>query len=373
MDRMARFRLPFRRQLGLAYVAGLLLLLGVEGLWYHNVTQLVTTLQRPDSRAAIIALGPTERRALERTRSDARAAVTRTVAVTGAVFILAVAMSGLAVLRTEREMDRRRDAERQAIRARDEAERMSLAKSEFLTLVSHELRTPLNSVIGFSNVLLRNSATRTPAEEITYLERIRANGMHLLNLIDELLDLAKIEAGKEELEVGIVSLEQLICETVAQLEGRVVGKDLVLRAEVPPVIAPLVTDERKLKQVLINLIGNAVKFTDRGSVTTRVTIDPETTEATRIDVIDTGIGIPEHRQRAIFEPFEQADRSAARRHDGTGLGLAIAQEFCNLMGYRLSVASEAGKGSTFTIELPRVSQAGRARPTTPEIASMSAD
>jgi len=270
-------------------------------------------------------------------------------------------------------MDRRRDAERQAIRARDEAERMSLAKSEFLTLVSHELRTPLNSVIGFSNVLLRNSATRTPAEEITYLERIRANGMHLLNLIDELLDLAKIEAGKEELEVGIVSLEQLICETVAQLEGRVVGKDLVLRAEVPPVIAPLVTDERKLKQVLINLIGNAVKFTDRGSVTTRVTIDPETTEATRIDVIDTGIGIPEHRQRAIFEPFEQADRSAARRHDGTGLGLAIAQEFCNLMGYRLSVASEAGKGSTFTIELPRVSQAGRARPTTPEIASMSAD
>ena len=98
MDRMARFRLPFRRQLGLAYVAGLLLLLGVEGLWYHNVTQLVTTLQRPDSRAAIIALGPTERRALERTRADARAAVTRTVAVTGAVFILAVAMTGLAVL-----------------------------------------------------------------------------------------------------------------------------------------------------------------------------------------------------------------------------------------------------------------------------------
>ncbi len=189
------------------------------------------------------------------------------------------------------------------------------------------------------------------------MERIRDNGTHLLNLIDDLLDLAKIEAGKVGLELGAVSLAQLIGETVAQLEGRLVGKEVVLETQIPPVIAPLTTDERKLKQVLINLIGNAVKFTEVGSVTIQVETDPATCAPVRIDVRDTGIGIPSARQATIFEAFEQADRSAARRYGGTGLGLSIAQAFCHLMGYRLSVVSEVGKGSTFSVELLRDSSA----------------
>ncbi len=364
--------LPFRRQLGLAYIATLCLLVGVEGLWYHSVTQLEATLQSVEGRPRLPAaadgspapsLDIAAQRVVDSRRHRANAAVTRTVAVTAVAFVLAFAITGLAVLRTEREMDRRSDAEQKAVEARDVAERMSRAKSDFLTHVSHELRTPLNSVIGFSNVLLRRSDAASGAQDLVYLERIRDNGTHLLNLIDDLLDLSRIEAGKQRLELGPVSLDRLIAETTSQMEGRLVGKAAVLRVQVPPGVAPLLTDERKLKQVLINLIGNAVKFTDSGSVTVRVEVDPETAEAVRIDVADTGIGIPASRLTDIFEPFEQADASIARRHEGTGLGLAIARSFCDLMAYRLSVESTVGVGSTFSIHIaqPATSPPPRAR------------
>ena len=150
---------------------------------------------------------------------------------------------------------------------------------------------------------------------------------------------------------NVVLLDRLINETVAQLEGRLVGKDVVLRAELPPAIAPIVTDERKLKQILINLIGNAVKFTEVGTITVRVVVDTATSEAVRIEVADTGIGIPVARQAAIFEAFEQADGSDARRYGGTGLGLSIAMSFSHLMGYQLLVASVVGEGSMFTVDL----------------------
>jgi signal transduction histidine kinase len=358
--------------LGLAYIATLCLLVGVEGLWYHSVTQLEATLQSVEGRPRLPAaadgspapsLDIAAQRVVDSRRHRANAAVTRTVAVTAVAFVLAFAITGLAVLRTEREMDRRSDAEQKAVEARDVAERMSRAKSDFLTHVSHELRTPLNSVIGFSNVLLRRSDAASGAQDLVYLERIRDNGTHLLNLIDDLLDLSRIEAGKQRLELGPVSLDRLIAETTSQMEGRLVGKAAVLRVQVPPGVAPLLTDERKLKQVLINLIGNAVKFTDSGSVTVRVEVDPETAEAVRIDVADTGIGIPASRLTDIFEPFEQADASIARRHEGTGLGLAIARSFCDLMAYRLSVESTVGVGSTFSIHIaqPATSPPPRAR------------
>jgi signal transduction histidine kinase len=301
--------------------------------------------------ATVTAIDSSEGAEQDTKRAEAGTAVGRTVMLTGLAFVLAFAIAGIAVQRTEREITRRRDAERKAIDARDAAERMSQAKSEFLTRVSHELRTPLNSVIGFSNVLLRRARTRLIGQEVAYLERIRANGTHLLSVIDDLLDLSKIEAGKERLELDVVLLDRLIAETVAQLEGRLVGKDVVLRAELPPAIAPVITDERKLKQVLINLIGNAVKFTEMGTVTVRVVVDSATSEATRIEVADTGIGIPVQRQAAIFEAFEQADGGDARRYGGTGLGLSIAMSFGHLMGYQLSVASIVGEGSTFTVDL----------------------
>ncbi len=363
-DGRLQLGLPFRRQLGLAYVATLGLLVGVEALWYHSVTHLVATVQWVDDFGGVPAATPapggagvtgvdrgTAHVGLNTLRAQANVAIARTVVVTAVAFVLAFAITGLAVLRTEREMDRRQEAERKAVEARDAAERMSRAKSDFLAHVSHELRTPLNSVIGFSNVLLRDSLGAAGAQDLLYLERIRDNGRHLLSLIDDLLDLSKIEAGKVQVERSPVLLDRLIAETIGQLEGRLQEKTVVLRTDLPLLIAPLSTDERKLKQVLINLVGNAIKFTDLGTITIRVVADPETAEAIRIDVADTGIGIPATRLGAIFEAFEQADQSTARRHEGTGLGLSIARSFCELMGYGLSVESEEGIGATFSVHL----------------------
>jgi signal transduction histidine kinase len=241
-------------------------------------------------------------------------------------------------------------AEREALAARDVAVAASAAKSEFLARVSHELRTPLNSVIGFSNVLLRTSRGTLRGQEIIYLERIRDNGLHLLALIDEILDLARIESGKLRVVRTEVKLEQLLRETAAQLEGRLFGRDVAIAIEAPSEVMLLQTDSGKLKQVLINLLGNAIKFTERGSITLRVIAD-DNRRPVRIEVADTGIGIPEEEYEAIFEAFEQVDDGLARRRGGSGLGLAISKSLCQLLGYRLTVESAVGVGSTFSVVL----------------------
>jgi signal transduction histidine kinase len=217
--------------------------------------------------------------------------------------------------------------------------------------VSHELRTPLNSVIGFTNILIKRKRNELNPEDLLFLERILENGKHLLAIIDDVLDLSKIEAGHHELNITSISLKALIRETIAQLEGRILGKDLAIYAEMPDQIAPFQTDAGKLKQILINLIGNAIKFTERGTIRVRLEVENTTHKAVRIDVIDSGIGIPPDRQAAIFEPFKQADSSTTRRFGGTGLGLTISQTFSELLGYRLELRSEVGKGSTFSIIL----------------------
>jgi PAS domain S-box-containing protein len=247
---------------------------------------------------------------------------------------------------TEREL-----AKRALQVAKEAAEMANRAKSEFLANMSHELRTPLNSVIGFTNILLKNKSGNLRPEDITFLERIVANGKHLLGLINQILDLSKIEAQKVELETSSVSMGELIPEILAQLESQVKGRDLKLLGEMPPRLDPLVTDAGKLKQVIINLVANALKFTEHGSVTVRVKVEPGTNRPGRIEVIDTGIGIPQDRLTAVFEAFQQADASTTRKYGGTGLGLTISQALCRLMGYRIDVQSEVGKGSTFTISL----------------------
>ncbi len=234
-----------------------------------------------------------------------------------------------------------------ALRATETASR---AKSEFLANMSHELRTPLNSVIGFANVLLKNTGGHFQPQDLAYLQRIRANGLPLLNLINAVLDLSKVEAGKMELHVGSVALEKVVYETLEELEGRFVDTNVLPHVVLPPTLQPIEGDEGKLKQVLINLIGNAVKFTDEGSVTICVRVD-ENAGPTRIDVMDTGIGIPANRLAVIFESFEQGDGSTRRRYGGTGLGLSISRSLCQLMGYRLSVVSEVGVGSVFSVLL----------------------
>jgi CheY-like chemotaxis protein len=217
--------------------------------------------------------------------------------------------------------------------------------------MSHELRTPLNSIIGFSNILLKNRDGRLAASDLSFLGRILANGKHLLDLINQILDLSKIEARKIEVLWSSVDVGQLVRQTLEQQEGLVRDRPVQLRAELPPDLAPMRSDPDKLKQILINLIGNALKFTEQGSVTVRVLADPQTRQPRRLDVVDTGLGIPADKLGVIFQAFQQADATTARRFGGTGLGLTISQALCHLLGYRIEVTSEVGKGSSFSVVL----------------------
>jgi PAS domain S-box-containing protein len=243
-------------------------------------------------------------------------------------------------------------ADRELRAAMTAAEAANTAKSEFLANMSHELRTPLNSVIGFAGFLLKNKAGTLQPTDLAYLERIQSNGKHLLGLIDQVLDLSKVEAGEMNLQIVPTDLGRLVPETVDQLKGHVGDRPISLKAEVPDGLLPVDTDADKLRQVIINLLGNALKFTERGSVAVRVSADARTRRPTRIDVIDTGIGIPAERRESIFEAFQQVESAASRKYGGTGLGLTISRSLCRLLGYRIQVESEVGRGSTFSIVLP---------------------
>ena len=254
-------------------------------------------------------------------------------------------------LGTITDISERKRYEEVLLRARDAAEAASRAKSGFLSRMSHELRTPLNSVIGFARVLRKNTGGRFGDDDLTYLDRIQANGEHLLRLVNDLLDVAKIEAGRVSVEVADVRVGELVGDVVAQLEGQPRAAGVELRAEVPADAVVLRTDPTLLRQVLINLTGNALRFTHAGRVIVRLHADPLTHRALRIDVVDTGIGIAADRQRAIFEPFEQADSTTSRAYGGTGLGLSIARSLCDALGYALTLESAVGTGSTFTVHL----------------------
>ncbi|MFH0991274.1 MAG: two-component regulator propeller domain-containing protein [bacterium] len=240
---------------------------------------------------------------------------------------------------------------KQLEQAKSKAEAASLAKGQFLANVSHELRTPMNSIIGFTALLRKNKPQNLTQQDLNYIDRILENAKHLLSLMEEVLDLSRIESGKEEVQKEILSLNVLVQETLEQLEGRVVGKKVLLKCEFPHPDMMIETDPRKFRQILINLVENGIKFTEQGSVLVRVGIDPATQQPVRVDVVDTGIGISQGQQKIIFEPFEQADGTTARKYSGTGLGLSISKKLCALLGYQLTVASDAGKGATFSIIL----------------------
>jgi len=256
---------------------------------------------------------------------------------------------------TFRDVGARRRANQELVRAKEEAEAANAAKSSFLARMSHELRTPLNSVIGFSNVLRKNKAGNLKTLDLSYLERIGSNGVQLLAIINDILDLSKIEAGKVTLDLSQVEVGELVNDTLVQLGDRRIKQGVSVDAIVPVAMRAIETDSAKLRQVLINLVGNAVKFTQAGTVTVLVEADPTTMRPMRIRVTDTGIGIAPDRLSAVFAAFEQADTSTTREYGGTGLGLSISRALCDLLGFHLDVESTLGEGTTFTIELSPVS------------------
>jgi signal transduction histidine kinase/CheY-like chemotaxis protein len=229
-------------------------------------------------------------------------------------------------------------------------------KSAFLASMSHELRTPLNAIIGYSEMLYENAQDEGQDEFLPDLAKIRDAGRHLLGLINDILDLSKIEAGKMDLYLEEVDLAGIIEEVRSIVEPLAASNANRLEIVCPAEIGTLYTDRTKLKQSLLNLLSNAGKFTHEGRV--RLEVRPAGSEISFI-VSDTGIGMSEEQQGRLFQAFSQADVSTARQYGGTGLGLAITKHFCEMLGGRIAVESTPGRGSTFTITLP---DRGRAIP-----------
>lgn len=222
-------------------------------------------------------------------------------------------------------------------------------KSSFLSNMSHELRTPLNSVIALSGVLNRRLANKIPAEEFSYLDVIERNGKLLLSLINDILDLSRIEAGFEEFKASKFEIKELIEEVVELIEPQAKHKRIGLSCHLGDSLPTIQSDYEKCRHILQNIIANAIKFTEVGEV--MVTADSDS-QFIKIDVRDTGIGIGEEFLTTIFEEFRQADNSNARKYGGTGLGLSIAKKYTKFIGGNITVTSEKGKGSVFTITLP---------------------
>ena len=233
--------------------------------------------------------------------------------------------------------------------ARDQAMESTRAKSNFLANMSHELRTPMNAILGYTELILDDVYGDVPDKLRDIVSRVAQNGHHLLRLINDVLDLSKIEAGRLELSIADYSMKDVVDSAVATVEPLVDAKHLEMHVSMPPVLPLARGDEQRITQVLVNLLGNAVKFTDEGKIS--VEVEERGTEFI-VSVSDTGVGISPADQEAIFQDFRQADDSSTREKGGTGLGLAIARRIVAMHGGNLSVRSAKGEGSTFYFNLP---------------------
>jgi signal transduction histidine kinase/CHASE3 domain sensor protein len=248
--------------------------------------------------------------------------------------------------------DRLRD---KSIALTEQGERLTRAnrvKTEFLASMSHELRTPLSAILGFADLLLTSPKEQLSPRARESIERIKRNGHHLLELINDVLDLAKAETGRVELRLAPVSLGPLVRACVAEVDSLRQGKEILLAVDVGNVPIEVVTDAQRVRQVLVNLLANAIKFTDRGEVT--VTLRATQGEV-QLAVRDTGIGIPADALKELFQDFHQLEAGDGRRYDGTGVGLALSRRLARALGGDVDVRSTEGVGSTFTLVLPRVS------------------
>lgn len=253
------------------------------------------------------------------------------------------------VLTSLEDVTRLEETQLELSRSKEAADAANRAKSDFLARMSHEIRTPMNAILGFTEVLQRGFENSV-MERQEYLDTIYASGQHLLNLINDILDLSKVEAGKMEVEKIRCSPLQLIHEAVSTLRGQAEKKGIRLTYEAPAGLPETITtDSVRFRQVLTNLVGNAIKFTSQGSVRVVARLVEDRQESRlAVDVIDTGIGMSAETLQQIFNPFSQADISVTRRFGGTGLGLTISRTFAEMLGGALTVESTPGVGSTFT-------------------------
>jgi PAS domain S-box-containing protein len=266
---------------------------------------------------------------------------------------------GLLVASAIRDVTPRKQIERELREQQRRVEEANRLKSEFLANMSHELRTPLNGIIGFAELMHDGKVGPVAADHREFLGDILTSARHLLQLINDVLDLAKVESGKMEFRPERVVMAAVIAEVRDILRTLAAQKRITVTSAIDPDVAEVVLDASKLKQVLYNYVSNALKFTpDGGQVTIRVV--PEGVDAFRIEVEDTGIGIRPEDLDKLFVEFQQLDASVAKRHQGTGLGLALTRRIVEAQGGQVAVRSTPEKGTVFSVVLPRVAQAGAA-------------
>ncbi|MCK6683653.1 MAG: ATP-binding protein [Thermoanaerobaculia bacterium] len=267
---------------------------------------------------------------------------------------LVTALANIAAIRIRSarlsEAAAQRDAAEKAMAAAEEANRV---KSQFLASMSHELRTPLNAIIGYTEMLKEDAESQTLVQFLPDLDKIHQAAKHLLGLINDILDLSKIEAGKMALVLETFDIHPMLREVLSTVSPLVEKNNSRLELECPPGIGTMHADVTRLRQVLFNLLGNAGKFTQNGTVRLRCRREGIGAAETLVfEVHDTGIGMSREHLARLFQPFSQADAGTSRKYGGTGLGLVISRKLCQMMGGDISVTSEVGKGSQFRVELP---------------------